>query len=76
MVQQLLLPGVNLVGMNLMALCQVGYRRLFAQRLQRDLRLAASIFRLVFVIFRSVLSHSEQTSSNYPTGPKIRGHFS
>src|SRR5208283_2856805 len=22
---------------------------------------------------RSVLSHSEQTSSNYPTGPKIRG---
>src|SRR5208283_5057430 len=24
---------------------------------------------------RSVLSHSEQTSSNYPTGPKIRGHF-
>ena len=36
---------------------------------------AASIFRLVFVIFRSVLSHSEQTSSNYATGPKIRGHF-
>src|SRR5208337_5692064 len=39
MVQQLLLPGVNLVGMNLMALRQVGYRRLFAQRLQRNLRL-------------------------------------
>ena len=39
MVQQLLLPGVNLDGMNLMALRQVGCRRLFAQRLQRDLRL-------------------------------------
>jgi hypothetical protein len=76
MVQQLLLPGVNLVGMNLMALRQVGYRRLFAQRLQRDFAFsAASIFRLAFVIFRSVLSHSEQTSSNYPTGPKIPGHF-
>ena len=59
-----------------MALRQIAYRRLlrtastaiFAFR-------TASIFRLVFVICRSVLSHSEQTSSSYATGPKIRGHF-
>ena len=38
-VQQLLLPRVDLVRMNLMALRQVGYRHLLPQRLQRDLRL-------------------------------------
>jgi hypothetical protein len=36
---ELLLPGVNLVGVNLIALCQIGHRRLFSQRLQGDLRL-------------------------------------
>jgi hypothetical protein len=49
LVLKLLLPGVDLVGMYLIALGQVGHRRLLAQRLQGDLRLqAASIFRLVF----------------------------
>ena len=38
-VQQLLLPRLDLVRMNLMALRQVGYRHLLPQRLQRDLRL-------------------------------------
>jgi hypothetical protein len=33
----LLLPGIYLIGMNLIALGQIGYRRLFPQCLQRDL---------------------------------------
>src|SRR5439155_3316565 len=36
---QLLLPGVNLVRVNLITLRQVIHRRLLAQRLQRNLRL-------------------------------------
>ena len=39
MLEQLLLPGVNLVRMNLIALGQIGYRRLLPQRFQRDLGL-------------------------------------
>ena len=34
-----------------------------------------SVFRRVFVMLRPVQSHSEQTSSNQASGPKIRGHF-
>jgi hypothetical protein len=76
MVQELLLPGVDLVRMNLMALRQIAYRRLVPSASSAIFAFStASIFRLVFVICRSVLSHPEQTSSNYATGPKIRGHF-
>jgi hypothetical protein len=39
LVLKLLLPRVDLVGMNLIALRQIGHRRLLAQRLQRNLRL-------------------------------------
>jgi len=39
LVQKLLLPGVNLVGMDLVPLRQVDNRRLLPQGLQRDLRL-------------------------------------
>jgi hypothetical protein len=39
LIQELLLPGINLVGMNLIALGQISHRRLFPQCLQRDLRL-------------------------------------
>jgi len=40
---QLLLPAVNLVGVNLIALREVGYSRLLPQRFQRDLRLQLRI---------------------------------
>jgi len=76
MVQQLLFPRVNLVRMNLVAL-----RRSFIVACSRSASSAifafspASIFRLVFVMFRSVQSLSEQTSSNQASGPKFRGHF-
>src|SRR5271169_6029642 len=43
MVQKLFLPGVDLVGMNLMALRQVAYRRLLPHRLESDLRLQRRI---------------------------------
>jgi DNA-binding transcriptional LysR family regulator len=39
MIQQLFLPGVDLVRMNLMALRQIAYRRLLPHRRPRDLRL-------------------------------------
>ncbi len=39
LILKLLLPGVNLVGMDLVALRQVDNRRLLPQRLKRDLRL-------------------------------------
>src|SRR5262249_44339319 len=39
LLQKLLLPGVNLVGMDLIALGQIGHGRLLPQRLQGDLRL-------------------------------------
>src|SRR6476619_1013883 len=39
MLHQLLLPRVNLIGMNLVALSKIGHRCLFPQRLQRYPRL-------------------------------------
>ena len=39
LVEQLLLPRVNLVRVDLVALRQIGHRRLLPQRLQGDLRL-------------------------------------
>jgi hypothetical protein len=36
LIQELLLPGVNLVRMNLVPLRQVGHRHLLPQRFQRD----------------------------------------
>ena len=39
LLQQLLLPGINLVRVNLVALRQIRHRRLLPQRLQGDLRL-------------------------------------
>ena len=76
LILKLLLPGVNLVGMDLVALRKVGDRRLLPQRLQRDLRLQpASIRRLVFfVIVRSVYQ-TERPLSNLTPGPKIGVHF-
>src|SRR6516162_818925 len=41
--QQLLLPGIDLVGMDLVALGKVGHRRLFPNRFQRDLRLQGAV---------------------------------
>ena len=56
-----------------------GARAVQLERRQCSACLRASLleraFPLVFVIFRSVLSLSEQTSSNYATVPKIRGRF-
>lgn len=49
LLHKLLLPGVYLVGMNLIARGQFGHRRLLPQRLQGDLRLQRRI-----VIVRSV----------------------
>lgn len=37
--QKLLLPGVDLIGVNLVTLGQIGHRRLLSHRLQGDLRL-------------------------------------
>jgi hypothetical protein len=49
--QELLLPGVNLVRVDFVALCQFGDRRRFPRRLQGGLRLRpASILRLVFFV--------------------------
>jgi hypothetical protein len=56
-IQELLLPGINLVGKNLIALGRIGHRRLFPQCLQRDLRLSAprqSCVSVLVVNFRSV----------------------
>ena len=48
LIPELLLPGINLVRMNLITLRQISHRRMLAQRLQRDLRLQRRInFRLV-----------------------------
>ena len=43
MLQQLLLPGIDLVGMDLVALGKVGHRRLFPNRFQRDLCLQGAV---------------------------------
>ena len=43
LILKLLLPGVNLVGMDLVALRKVRDRRLLPQRLQRDLRLQSGV---------------------------------
>ena len=41
--QQLLLPGIDLVRMDLVALGKVGHRRLFPNRFQRDLCLQGAV---------------------------------
>jgi hypothetical protein len=43
LILKLLLPGVNLVGMDLVALRKVRDRRLLPQRFQRDLRLQSGV---------------------------------
>jgi hypothetical protein len=55
MIQELLRPGVNLVGMHLIALAQVSYRLRASPPARSSPSAPASIFRLVlFVICRSV----------------------
>src|ERR1700746_3826111 len=39
LIEELLLPGVNLIGMDLIALGEIGHRRVLPQRLQCNLRL-------------------------------------
>src|SRR5579863_885420 len=43
LILKLLLPAVNLVGMDLVALSKVDDRRLLSQRLQRDLRFQPAV---------------------------------
>jgi hypothetical protein len=74
--QKLLLPGIDLVRVNLIALRQIGHRCQFrtASKAIFAFRLAP-IFRLVFfVIIRSVYQ-TERLISNLAHGPKIGVHF-
>ena len=76
LILKLLLPSVNLVGMDLLALRKVRDRGPLTQSLKRDLRRQpGSIRRLVFfVIVRSVYQ-TERPFSNLTPGPKNRVHF-
>jgi hypothetical protein len=65
------------VGMNPIALSQIGYRRMFPQRLHRDLRLQYCVD-LTSRSGRHLplrLLRRNGPESNYSTGPKSGVHF-
>src|SRR5262249_34941170 len=69
MLQQLLLPGVDLVGMDLIALSQIGNRRLVPERFQRNPRLQCRVDPPP----RSLrhLSAPPQGTADYPIKPLV-----
>src|SRR4029077_18976946 len=74
LILQLLLPSVNLVGMDLVALCKV----VPCSRTASSAIFAfspASIRRLVFFVIAGSVYQTERPLSNPPPGPKIRVHF-
>src|SRR5512132_1612535 len=69
--QQPLLPGINLVRVNLVARRQLSHRRLLPQRLKAIFAFsAASIFRLGFFLIRSVYHDRAGRSPIKPPVPK------
>src|SRR5947209_2362000 len=64
LIEQLLLPRIDLVGMHLIALRQIGNRRLLPQRLQRDLRLQPRIDLPSRPLRHAPLRRSDETAQN------------
>jgi len=62
MLPKLLLPRIDLVGVDFVALGKIGHSRLSASKAIFAFN-AASIFRLVFVIIRSSLPRSGRLSN-------------
>jgi len=75
LIQKLLFPGINLIGMNLIALGQIGHRSPLPKRLQRNLRLQRRVDLpsrpLRHLPLRLLRRHGAK--SNQSTDPKIRG---
>src|SRR5664279_1180134 len=70
------LPDVNLVRVNLVALCKVGNRRLIPHLPQNDIRLQRCVnLASVLVSHHPLCLSMKKGVSNLAGGPKMEGHF-